>query len=140
MSMADETDQALAGALIRAVERERLSLAAVLNRVDDEILRRSEPPPWLIDVSLAKSLPDVLRLLGHIAGGGAEGGMPAARARAVRVALDALAGDMSPILAARELASLRSSVKVDDDDPDFLRFVAIDSETDALPLGAVRRE
>lgn len=42
------------------------------------------------------------------------------------------------LLAARTLCVLRFSVDVPEDDPDFTRFVAIDSATDTLPLGPVR--
>ena len=34
---------------------------------------------------------------------------------------------------------MRSEVEVPDDDPDFSVFVLIDSETDSLPVGDVRR-
>lgn len=46
---------------------------------------------------------------------------------------------MSPIVGARQLVALRFSVGVPEDDPDFTAFVAIDSEADGLPIGAVRR-
>jgi hypothetical protein len=42
-------------------------------------------------------------------------------------------------MAARELVALRSRVGVAVDDGDFLTCVTIDSETDELPVGAVRQ-
>ena len=38
----------------------------------------------------------------------------------------------------RLLVSLRREAEVQEDDIDFLAFVAVDSETDALPVGNVR--
>jgi hypothetical protein len=50
------------------------------------------------------------------------------------------AATTDPILAARDLSALRFSVDVPEDDPDFTCFVAIDSETDALPIGPEREQ
>jgi len=61
------------------------------------------------------------------------------RATAAVLARRALNREVSAIVAARELAALRHRVGVRDDDSDFLVCVAIDSETDALPLGPVRQ-
>jgi hypothetical protein len=61
-----------------------------------------------------------------------------ARRQAAVIAREVLSGERDILLAARELAALRFSMDVPDSDPDFTCFVAIDSETDALPLGAVR--
>jgi hypothetical protein len=61
------------------------------------------------------------------------------RATAAVLARRALNREMSAIAAARELAALRHRVAAGDDDSDFLVCVAIDSETDALPLGPVRQ-
>jgi hypothetical protein len=63
----------------------------------------------------------------------------ASRARATAIASDVVAGLMSPIVGARLLVALRFSVGVREDDRDFTAFVAIDSEADGLPIGAVRR-
>jgi len=62
------------------------------------------------------------------------------RREAVAVARGVLAGRRDPIVSARELARLRFSLGVNDDDPDFTCFVAIDSETDALPVGPEREQ
>jgi hypothetical protein len=61
------------------------------------------------------------------------------RTTAAVLARRALNREVSAILAARELAALRHRVGVGDDDTDFLVCAAIDSETDALPLGPVRQ-
>lgn len=60
------------------------------------------------------------------------------RATAAVLARRALNREVSAIVVARELAALRHRVGVADDDSDFLVCVAIDSETDELPLGPVR--
>jgi len=57
------------------------------------------------------------------------------RREAVQIARRVLTEEGDPILAARELAALRFSVDVPQDDPDFACFTAIDSETDAFPVG-----
>ncbi|QOY95397.1 DUF2489 domain-containing protein [Massilia sp. UMI-21] len=49
-----------------------------------------------------------------------------------------LDGQLSFLIGSRRLAALRHETDTAADDADFLIFVAIDSETDALPLGAVR--
>lgn len=60
------------------------------------------------------------------------------RREALAIARGVLAGTNDPIVSARELARLRFSVGVSADDPDFTCFVAIDSETDGLPVGPER--
>jgi hypothetical protein len=49
-----------------------------------------------------------------------------------------LDGQLSVLIGARRLAILYYETDIAADDVDFLMFVAIDSETDSLPLGAVR--
>lgn len=49
-----------------------------------------------------------------------------------------LDGRLSFLIGSRRLAALRHETDTAADDTDFMVFVAIDSETDALPLGAVR--
>jgi len=61
-----------------------------------------------------------------------------ARARAAELASRVLAGLESPLVAARELCRLRFSVGLPEDDRDFLTFVGVDSDTDALPVGPAR--
>jgi hypothetical protein len=65
-------------------------------------------------------------------------GIATARKKALAIVREILSGQKDVLLGARELGSLRYDVGVPEDDPDFLCFLAIDSETDALPLGAVR--
>ena len=62
-----------------------------------------------------------------------------ARQMIVNAARKMLAGTLSFIEGSREISRLRWSAKVPDFDPDFVPFVAIDSETDALPFGEVRK-
>ena len=59
--------------------------------------------------------------------------------RVVSVATDMLSGRLSFLEGARLLSHLRVALRLPVDDPDFLPFVATDSETDHLPLGDVRR-
>lgn len=61
------------------------------------------------------------------------------RSRVVQTAQAMLAGETSYILGARKLDSLRHEISGMDGDPDFMVFVAIASETDGLPVGAVRQ-
>jgi hypothetical protein len=57
----------------------------------------------------------------------------------VRVARGILDGSMGVIAGAREMTKLHFRSHSKERDEDFLVFVGIDSETDHLPLGDVRR-
>lgn len=61
-----------------------------------------------------------------------------ARQKAVRIAAGILSGEAPVLEGCHSLAALRWEVGVDACDPDFLTFVMISSETDTLPIGAVR--
>lgn len=61
------------------------------------------------------------------------------RKQVVDIAESMLSGKRSFLEGARLLSSLRHEAAVYDDDADFMVFVAIDSETDSLPIGAVRQ-
>jgi hypothetical protein len=67
-----------------------------------------------------------------------EGEMLAARRAIFNIAQDMLAGKLSYIEGARRIAAPWSAAKLDRLDADFLPFVGIDSETDALPFGEMR--
>ncbi len=56
------------------------------------------------------------------------------------IARNVLTGTGDPILAAREPNALRFAVNTAEDEPDFICFVAIDSETDSLPVGSEREQ
>lgn len=60
------------------------------------------------------------------------------RRQVVLTAQAMLDGQLSFLIGSRRLAALRHEIDMAANDADFLVFVAIDSETDALPLGAVR--
>ena len=60
------------------------------------------------------------------------------RRQVVSTAQAMLDGQLSFLIGSRQLAALRHEIDTADDDADFLIFVAIDSDTDALPLGTVR--
>jgi hypothetical protein len=60
------------------------------------------------------------------------------RSRIVTIANGMLNGELNFLEGAIELASLRNEAEVDLNDPDFMVFVVIDSETDHLPIGAPR--
>jgi hypothetical protein len=62
-----------------------------------------------------------------------------ARQMIVAAARGMLAGTLSFVEGAREINRLRSYAKLPDLDPDILPFIVIDSETDALPVGEVRK-
>ncbi len=55
-----------------------------------------------------------------------------------RLARDMLSGKLSYIEGAPPIWRLASSARLDDNDPDLRTIVAIDSETDDFPIGAVR--
>ena len=61
------------------------------------------------------------------------------RARVAEIAQQVKAGTLSVLEAARLLVGLRHEVEVADDDPDFLVFVGIESQTDHLPIGEERQ-
>ncbi len=86
-------------------------------------------------------LEEIVHLL---AGGSASdsdrAGVSKSRRKARSIAQQALTGALDPILAARKLKALRFDVDIPEDDPDFTCFVAIDSETDSLPLGLEREQ
>lgn len=50
-----------------------------------------------------------------------------------------LVGKLSILEASRELSKLVYEIDVDERDEDFLIFIAIDSETEHLPIGEVRK-
>src|SRR5262245_46979328 len=60
-----------------------------------------------------------------------------ARRLILESAKDVLSGTISPIEGARNIARTRFDARLESD-PDILRFVGIDSETDALPIGTDR--
>jgi len=61
------------------------------------------------------------------------------RQKVVAISQQLLAGQIGVIDAARQIDSLRGDrVAVDEFDPDFVTFLAIDSETDDLPVGTTR--
>ena len=62
-----------------------------------------------------------------------------ARCELGTIALAMLNGKFSFIMGPRKLVSLRERAKLAQFDPDIVPFVAIDSETDALPVGEVRK-
>jgi hypothetical protein len=49
-----------------------------------------------------------------------------------------LSGELGVIEGSRRLCQLRSGVSSLDQDPDFILFVGIESDTDHLPVGEVR--
>lgn len=60
------------------------------------------------------------------------------RKRVGAVAFGMLSGEVGFIEGSIELASLRHEAAVEENDPDFMAFVVIASETDNLPTGASR--
>ena len=61
------------------------------------------------------------------------------RERLVETARAVLRGELGVIAGARAINRLRHETVADAFDPDFLRFVAIDSDTDHLPVEAAER-
>jgi len=60
-----------------------------------------------------------------------------ASAKIVAAALSILSGELGIVAGARQLAELRFEIGAAND-PDFIFFLGVDSETDDLPLGDVR--
>ena len=61
------------------------------------------------------------------------------RRQVVETAQAMLSGQLGYLVGSRQLSALRHEIDVADSDADFLTFVGIDSDTDALPLGEARR-
>jgi hypothetical protein len=61
-----------------------------------------------------------------------------ARAKIVVLAKSILSGEVGVVAEARQLAAWRFDVDAEHD-PGFIFFVGVDSETDHLPVGKVRR-
>jgi hypothetical protein len=61
------------------------------------------------------------------------------RLEVVETARDILTHKLGLIEGARRLVRLRPFVTTDDLDPDFIPFIYVDSETDALPVGDERQ-
>jgi hypothetical protein len=62
----------------------------------------------------------------------------AARRAILEAAQGMLTGTLSYIEGARKIKQAWFSSRLDESDPDFLSFVGIDGETDALPFGEMR--
>lgn len=60
------------------------------------------------------------------------------RTRAAEIAGSVISGSMPLLEGCHLLDALKVAVEVPDNDPDFLVFNVIQSETDALPIGRVR--
>lgn len=92
-------------------------------------------------LTLTMWLQEIVRVL---AGGSPHAGVEPttqqARREAASIARSVLVDNFDPILAARQLGALRGSVGIAHDDPDFTMFVAIDSETDSLPVETERHQ
>ena len=134
--MTVEDDRETAASLV--LTGERLLFADFVAVLDAQLERTEVPPSWLVEAALAKTHADALHILRQASGDSPELNTRVARARAAQVAADVIAGSVSPILGARELLSLQDRLGVSNDDSDFRLLAGIDSETDALPFGAVR--
>ncbi len=64
--------------------------------------------------------------------------MSAKRREVVEKATDLMKGSIDFLTGVRDLKSLKYEVSDADFDPDFMLFVAIDSETDHIPVGKLR--
>jgi hypothetical protein len=71
---------------------------------------------------------------------GRDATVTSARLEAAAIARRALDETLDPVLACRQLSALRWRVGVHQRDPDFLTFVAMDSETDSLPVETDRHQ
>jgi hypothetical protein len=58
------------------------------------------------------------------------------RRRVAELARDILAGEVDVLDGSARIVSLRDELDIDRDDDDLMAFVVVDSETDALPVGA----
>src|SRR6185295_19219389 len=110
----------------------------------DKLSPEALPEQLLEIVSPASDHPlDVARLLQNLAEQGDPSSLHQLRhnrlhIRIADVARGVLDGTIRPAQAARELTQLRWEVSRDGVDPDFDIFVALDSSTDHLPVGAER--
>jgi len=129
------------------VRRTQSEMTALLERSTEAELERFLFGPELLwdydprpeGLTLRAWLEEIVHLL---AGGSAPAPRTSAtseaRRKAVAIARHVLTEGDDPILASRELNALRRLLDVPKDDPDFDCFIAIDSETDALPVGPQR--
>lgn len=125
------------------VRKTQTELEELLKRPDEcaigQVVASSSYDPRPEGLSLRTWFEEIIHLL---AGGSPRDsdrmGISRSRREALAIASGVLAGTRDPIFSARELARLRFSVGVNADDPDFTCFVAIASETDALPVGHER--
>ena len=61
------------------------------------------------------------------------------RRRVAKLARDILAGEIDVLDGSSKIVSFRDDLDIDRDDDDLMAFVVVDSETDALPVGAEAR-
>lgn len=69
-----------------------------------------------------------------------ENEIKAQRAKAIKTAEEMISGKVGIIAGARIMSGLRFDTELPEDDEDFLALVAIDSETDDLPVGSEREQ
>jgi len=67
-----------------------------------------------------------------------ENEIKAQRAKAIKTAEEMISGKIGIIAGVRIMSGLRFDTELPEDDEDFLALVAIDSETDDLPVGSER--
>ena len=128
---------------VRVTREDLVRLVAV--STDQSLAEFLFAPPWRSfydpraeGITLRGWLEEIVHLL---AGGSRSIGQTQsseARRKATSIAREVLLGKKDLLVGARDLVSLRLALGVPDDDPDFMCFTAIDSETDDLPLGSAR--
>jgi hypothetical protein len=134
--MSKDREREKAATLLASVER--LPFASAVALLDEEIARVPDPASWLINASLAESLPALLGVLEEATGDVVEARINASRRTVAQLAFDVISGTISPILGARAIVGLRHRVGLAEDDEDFNCIIGIESETDTLPVGSVR--
>ncbi|WP_315765505.1 MULTISPECIES: hypothetical protein [unclassified Bradyrhizobium] len=68
-----------------------------------------------------------------------EAEIEAARDTVLKTAQDMLAGNLTYIEGARKIVVARWAARLNERDADILAFIGIDSETEALPVGPIRK-
>jgi hypothetical protein len=126
---------------VRATRDELIELLE--SRSDQELGELVMPWSFFDPTASGLTVRTWIECIVHILAGGQPttgepGTIASARAKAAAIARSVVDGTTDILTGARRLVDLRGMVGVSPDDEDFLIFVAIDSETDGLPIGPVR--
>jgi hypothetical protein len=137
--------ETLPGVLFRMSQLVRIISGPNIGTVGQLISIRAVAPEPLYDLEttdwadLEVRQSDLVGITLHEYQSASEPGVVIVQRKIAETAGEMLAGTPSFIEGARRINGLRVKAQLLDFDPDIAPFIAIDSETDALPLGSVRK-